>query len=195
MRVIAGELGGRRLRAPRGLDTRPTSDRVREALFMALEPLAGLHVVDLYSGSGAMGIEALSRGALHVDFVEDSAAARRVLSGNLHELGIESRTTVWPFRLPQGLKRLAAPLAAADLILADPPYGGALARATLEALGLRAVLRDGVKVIVEHHRRDLLPARSGRLARVRERGYGETFVTTYEIAAAAAAADDQGEQA
>jgi 16S rRNA (guanine(966)-N(2))-methyltransferase RsmD len=80
VRVIAGVLGGRRLKAPRGRGTRPTSDRVREALFMALEPLADTRVVDLYSGSGALGIEALSRGARWVDFVESDPAARAVLA-------------------------------------------------------------------------------------------------------------------
>jgi len=74
MRVIAGEFGGRRLDAPRGRSTRPTSDRVREALFMTLEPLVGLKVVDLFAGSGALGIEALSRGAVRADFVESDPA-------------------------------------------------------------------------------------------------------------------------
>jgi 16S rRNA (guanine966-N2)-methyltransferase len=193
--VIGGALGGRRLRAPRGLETRPTSDRVREALFMSLEPLAGANVVDLFSGSGALGIEALSRGAAHVDFVEAAPSARRVLSMNLADLGIGSRATVWPLSLPQGLKRLEARLEAADVILMDPPYGGELARAALEAVGARAGLRASARVVVEHHRRDVMPQSCRQLVRSRERHYGETVVTTYVIGPRAGAAQDRGEQA
>src|SRR5262245_58864726 len=121
VRVIAGEFGGRRLQAPRGLKTRPTSDRVREALFMTLEPLTGLQVVDLYAGSGALGIEALSRGARFVDFVESDRSARAALGDNLAALELSARARVWPLALPGGLTRLAGALAAADLVLADPP--------------------------------------------------------------------------
>uniref|UniRef100_A0A832MKZ6 16S rRNA (Guanine(966)-N(2))-methyltransferase RsmD n=1 Tax=Eiseniibacteriota bacterium TaxID=2212470 RepID=A0A832MKZ6_UNCEI len=181
MRVIAGALGGRRLRAPRGLATRPTSDRVREALFMALEPLAGLRVVDLFAGSGALGIEALSRGAAFADFVEPAREARRALAGNLADLGLAERARVWPLVLPRGLARLAEPLAAADLVLVDPPYGGGPARETLAALGAPGVLPAGACVVLEHHRRDGAPEASGRLVLERRRAYGETEISTYRV--------------
>jgi 16S rRNA (guanine966-N2)-methyltransferase len=181
VRVIAGEFGGRRLKAPRGGGTRPTSDRVREALFMALEPLVDLRVVDLYAGSGALGIEALSRGAAFVDFVESERSARAILSGNLAALGLTDRGRVWPVTLPGGLDRLEAALAAADLVLADPPYGGGPARETLMALGLHGRLRVDARVVVEHHAKDELPERCGDLARARERRYGETVVSTYQV--------------
>jgi 16S rRNA (guanine966-N2)-methyltransferase len=178
VRVIAGELGGRRLRAPRGLSTRPTSDRVREALFMALEPLAGLRIVDLFAGSGAMGIEALSRGGAHADFVESDRNARAVLEENLKALGIESRATVWAFSLPQGLSRMRTTIERADLILLDPPYGGAEATACLRAID-HLELRDTVRIVLESHARDDVPDRFGRIERVRDRQYGETRVSTY----------------
>jgi 16S rRNA (guanine966-N2)-methyltransferase len=181
VRVIAGEFGGRRLRAPRGRGTRPTSDRVREALFMALEPLAGLRVVDLFAGSGALGIEALSRGAAVVDFVESDRVARSALAGNLAVLGLEERGRVWSLTLPRGFARLDAALAAADLVLADPPYGGGPARETLRALGEPGRLRAGARVVLEHHAKDELPERCGDLARARERRYGETAVSTYQV--------------
>ena len=181
MRVIAGELGGRRLQAPRGLATRPTSDRVREAMFMALEPLTGLRVLDLFAGSGALGIEALSRGATWAGFVEPDRSARRVLESNLETLGLSDRATVWAFHLPRDLKRLADPIRESELILLDPPYGGEIALRTLAALGI-AQLAVGVRVVVEHHSRDVLPDRSGTLERSRERRYGETRVSTYGIA-------------
>ncbi|MBI1799534.1 MAG: 16S rRNA (guanine(966)-N(2))-methyltransferase RsmD [Candidatus Eisenbacteria bacterium] len=178
MRVIAGTLGGRRLRAPRGLATRPTTDRVREAVFMTLEPLAGLRVVDLYAGSGALGIEALSRGAAHADFVEFDRNARRVLEENLTDLGIVQWTTVWSVSLPQGLKRLRTPIERADLVLLDPPYGGSVARETLAGLG-NFDLKAMARVVLEHHARDDVPDRCGALVRVREKRYGETRISTY----------------
>ena len=162
---------------------------------MTLGPLDGAQVVDLFSGSGALGIEALSRGAAHVDFVEAGGVARRVLEANLGDLGIGSRATVWAFSLPRGLKRLSARLEHVDLVLMDPPYGGVLARATLEALGTSGAWKPGARVVVEHHRRDELPAATGRLVRSRERRYGETVVTTYVIGAAAGRADDRGDAA
>lgn len=183
MRVIAGEFGGRRLEAPRGLRTRPTSDRVREALFMSLGDLAGLRVVDLYAGSGALGIEALSRGAAFADFVEPARGPREVLARNLETLGVAGRARVWPLRLPRAFARLAAPLAGADLVLADPPYGGADARAVLAALGGAGVLRPGARVVLERHQKDDVPSRAGALALVRERRYGETAVNLYEAGA------------
>jgi 16S rRNA (guanine966-N2)-methyltransferase len=151
---------------------------VREALFMALEPLHDLRVLDLYAGSGALGIEALSRGAAHADFVESERDARRVLEENLNALDLLERATIWPHRLPHGLTRLAGEVARADLILLDPPYGGEDARATLEALAASA-LAARVRVVVEHHRRDQLPERVGALTLARERAYGETHVRTY----------------
>lgn len=181
MRVIAGELGGRRLQAPRGLATRPTSDRVREAMFMALEPLTGLRVVDLFAGSGALGIEALSRGAEQVDFVEPDRQARRVLEANLEMLGISSRATVWPLHLPKDLKRILDRVRAANLILLDPPYGGEIASGTLAEIGC-VTLGEDVRVVVEHHSRDSLPETCGCLSRQRERRYGETRVSTYRVA-------------
>jgi len=180
MRVIAGEFGGRRLDAPRGRSTRPTSDRVREALFMTLEPLVGLKVVDLFAGSGALGIEALSRGAVRADFVESDPAARRILEKNIALLGIESRSRIWPLRLPQGLRALKDVLGVADVVLADPPYGGDEARALLHALGDGAVGREA-RVVVEHHAKDELPERAGELSRARSRRYGETVVSTYRV--------------
>ena len=145
---------------------------------MALEPLTGLRVVDLYAGSGALGIEALSRGADRADFVESNPRARETLERNLSELALSSRATVWPFQLPQGLNRLRSQVERADLVLVDPPYGGDEARAALLKLGAMGLLPD-MRVVVEHHGRDELPDRCGMLERVRERSYGETRVSTY----------------
>jgi 16S rRNA (guanine966-N2)-methyltransferase len=191
VRVIAGEFGGRRLVVPRGRVTRPTSDRVREALFMALEPLAGLRVVDLFAGSGALGVEALSRGAAWADFVESDRAALAALARNLEALGLDDRSRVWPLRLPGALRRVAEPLAAADLVLADPPYGGGPAREVLAALGTPGALRAGTRLVVEHHAKDELPEACGELARARLRRYGETWVSSYQARDRSRAADEE----
>jgi 16S rRNA (guanine966-N2)-methyltransferase len=194
VRVIAGRLGGRRLSAPHGRSTRPTSDRVREALFMSLEPLTGLAVVDLYAGSGALGIEALSRGAVRADFVEDDRATLVTLRRNLAELELAEQARVWPLRLPGGLARIAPVLARADLVLADPPYGGEAARAVLADLGRPGTLASSVRVVLEHHGKDEVPERCGTLARVRERRYGETVVSFYRRADDDAAARNEQEE-
>ena len=121
MRVVAGELRGRRIEAPPGTDTRPTTDKVREATFNALGSLDLVRdalVVDLFAGSGALGIEALSRGAEHCTFVERDRSALRTLRDNLDALGLVGRATVVP-----GDALVRARGVAADLVLADPPYG------------------------------------------------------------------------
>lgn len=190
MRVIAGEFGGRPIEAPRGSHTRPTSDRVREALFMALGRLDALTVVDLFAGSGAMGIEALSRGAAFVHFVDADRRARSAIDANLAKLGISSRTRVWGLHLPQGLKQLVAPLAAARLVLADPPYGGEAASAVLRGLGQPGVLGAGTRVVLERHAKDAVPGEAGVLVRTRERRYGETVVDLFEVREGASTPED-----
>ena len=191
VRVVAGQFGGRRLEAPRGRSTRPTSDRVREAMFMALEPLAGLRVVDLFAGSGALGIEALSRGAEFADMVEPGFDARRVLERNLASLALEDRAQVWRVALPGGLRFLEGPLGRADLVLADPPYGGREARALLERLGEPGRLQGGVRMVLEHHAKDEIPEVAGALRRVRQRKYGETIVSTYRVGGSPPRADEE----
>jgi 16S rRNA (guanine966-N2)-methyltransferase len=193
MRVIAGELGGRRLYAPHGLRTRPTSDRVREALFMALGPLDGARVVDLYAGSGALAIEALSRGAAWADIVDHDRRAREAALRNLEELGLKDRARIWPLRLPAGLARMAAELARARVVLADPPYGGADARALLAALGKPGVLAAGARVVLETHAKDAVPEAQGGLFRGRDRRYGETVVHVYTAGGGTAGESLDGE--
>jgi 16S rRNA (guanine966-N2)-methyltransferase len=190
--VISGQLGGRRLKAPKGRSTRPTADRVREAVFMALEPLAGLRVADLFAGSGALGIEALSRAAAHVHFVEAARPALRALEENLEVLGLRARATVWAARWPSVLGRLSGALRACDLVLADPPYGGAVADDVLRRLGEPGRLRSGARLVVEHHTKDVLPAAAGALRRERVRRYGETAVSWYRVAEPAAEGSAEG---
>ena len=189
MRVIAGELGGRRLHAPHGSRTRPTSDRVREALFMALGPLDGARVVDLYSGSGALAIEALSRGAQWADLVDADRHARDAAHRNLEELGLLPRVRQWPLRIPGGLARLERVLAAADVVFADPPYGGDDARVLLARLARAGTLKPGARVVLETHAKDEVPAALGVLVGERDRRYGETVVHFFRSAGDGVAGD------
>jgi 16S rRNA (guanine966-N2)-methyltransferase len=122
MRIVAGEYGGRRLKAPPGLDTRPTADRVREALFSILGSVDGLRVADLYAGSGALGIEALSRGASTAVFVESSRAAADVIEQNLETLGATGGELV---RRDVLAWLRSAEAHAFDLVFCDPPYDAA----------------------------------------------------------------------
>jgi 16S rRNA (guanine966-N2)-methyltransferase len=177
MRVIAGRLGGRRLVAPRGLATRPTSDRVREALFSALGDVTGAHVLDLFAGTGALGIEALSRGAERATFVESARPALAALRANLSALDLEAASRV----IHAPCERAIASLDGAyDLVFADPPYA-----ATASIPGLFAALtaagriRRGARAVVEHASRDPAPE-IGSLARRSSRAYGDTSLTFYD---------------
>lgn len=123
LRIVAGEFGGRRIRTPKGRETRPTRESVREAWFSALgERVTGARVLDLFAGSGALGLEALSRGAAHVDFVERSRRGAAALERNIEELGVADRTAVHREEAFSFLDRISGSVAY-DIALADPPYG------------------------------------------------------------------------
>jgi 16S rRNA (guanine966-N2)-methyltransferase len=177
MRVIAGELGGRVIRAPSGRVTRPTSDRVREALFAMLGEISGARVLDLFAGSGALGIEALSRGAAQAVFVERDALALRTLRANLHALELAP---------PRAQARRADALAALrsarrrketyDLVLIDPPYAQARDWGPELAEALAPLLATAARVIVESDRRAPLQL---DLPIERQRRYGDTTITIH----------------
>jgi 16S rRNA (guanine966-N2)-methyltransferase len=186
-RIIAGRYGGRRLRLPAGDQTRPTTDRVREALFAALaswaggvgspeESLAGLGFLDLYAGSGAVGLEAASRGADPVLLVEaDQRTARTIVRGNIDTLG--AAATVRAGRVEQ-LVRQPAPQAY-DIVFADPPYDLDSARldtVLADLVGNGWVADDGV-IVVERSRRSAEPAGPEPYTDLEVRRYGETVLT------------------
>ena len=188
MRVIAGELGGRRLHAPHGSRTRPTSDRVREALFMILGPLAGQRIVDLYAGSGALAIEALSRGAAWADLVDSDRHACDAARRNLEELGLLERAKLWRCRLPGGLSLLADAVRQADLVFADPPYGGDDLDGIFARLGS---LKPAARLVLETHAKDDAPAAVGTFVRTDARRYGETMLHIYMPRAAGSTGPDE----
>jgi 16S rRNA (guanine966-N2)-methyltransferase len=179
MRVIGGHDRGRRLRAPRGLRTRPTADRMRETLFDVLGPaVAGARVLDLFAGTGAVGIEALSRGAARVVLVERDQSALRALRANLAVLGASrAAARVMAGDVLHVLPELGAQEGPFDFVFVDPPYATALAGRTLEALAAARVCRDGTEVVVQHSTRTVLPAVPGLVAHRRPRQFGDTALT------------------
>lgn len=176
MRIVAGTHGGRVLKAPPGAKTRPTSEKVRQALFNILGDVSDLHVLDLFAGSGAMGIEALSRGAAHATFVDAAKPALAVVKANLADLDLEQRSTIVFGDAPTVAAR--NPVHPYGLVFIDPPYRTDLA--TRAALALpRTSLADGARVVIEHDRRNAPPEALGSLLRTDERRYGDTVVSFY----------------
>jgi 16S rRNA (guanine966-N2)-methyltransferase len=173
VRVVAGELRGRKLVAPPGDATRPTADRVREALFSILGDVSGLRVLDLYAGSGALGIEALSRGAAAAVFVDSSQAAVTAIHRNLCELGLEA-----PVQRRDALAYLAAATAGDpyDIVFADPPYDSAVRLAPQLAELLPPVLAKDAVIVTESNKRAPLELPFPLL---RERSYGDTRLAVH----------------
>jgi 16S rRNA (guanine966-N2)-methyltransferase len=184
VRVIAGRLGGRTLVAPSGAATRPTADRVREALFSVLADVQGDAVLDLYAGTGALGIEALSRGALHATFVEHARPALRALRQNLQALGIVDVTTVLPIAVERALRTPTWRGEGFDLIFLDPPYAVLRNGHFEEALAriidrtLASSLRPGGRVVLEHASAEAAPPVAG-ITLEKTRVYGDTALSFY----------------
>ena len=175
VRVGGGQVRGRVLKVTRGSATRPSSGRGRSALFSMLAPrLPDASVLDLYAGTGALGIEALSRGAAHVDFVEQGSRECATLQDNLEALGYASQARVHTMPVERALSVLSGPY---DLVLMDPPYAQDILAPLLERLG-SLVAEEGT-VVAEHDRRQSLPPTAGGLERVTERAYGDTVLSIY----------------
>ncbi|MFZ2089132.1 MAG: 16S rRNA (guanine(966)-N(2))-methyltransferase RsmD [Desulfobaccales bacterium] len=181
MRIIAGEFKGRRLASVKG-DIRPTSDKVREAVFSILGPaVLEAKVLDLFAGTGALSLEALSRGAADAVLVEEQGAALSVLQKNLDTLGLTERARVLPLPVAAALRKLTAQGTQFSLIFLDPPYGRGLALKTLATLQDSGILSPDARVVAEHSQRETLPDQVGRLILSHNRRYGDTQVSFYEI--------------
>jgi 16S rRNA (guanine(966)-N(2))-methyltransferase RsmD len=184
MRIISGSLRSRTLASPAGLATRPTSDRLRETLFNVLAPrIEGARFLDLYAGSGAVGIEALSRGAAHATFVERAPAALKVLESNLVRLSLNTGFRVHASGVGAWLRRQRPGVTPAfTLVFLDPPYDAAQEyAATLGWLGGSAsgLLEPGALVIAEHRRKESLEDRYGSLERTRLLEQGDAALSFY----------------
>jgi 16S rRNA (guanine966-N2)-methyltransferase len=184
LRIVGGEARGRPLRAVPGTGTRPTADRVRQSLFDALgQRMDGLRVLDLYAGTGAFALEALSRGARGAVLVESDARACGVIFHNIAALRYDDRCRVLRAALPEALATLRGEQF--DLVFSDPPYALRAAQATLEALGAHGLLAPGARVVLETDRREPAPAAPVGVRLLDERRYGDTRVLVYEAETAA----------
>ncbi len=185
MRVIAGTYRSRPLAAPRGMDTRPTTDRLRETLFNILAPrISGASFADLYAGSGANGIEALSRSAGHVWFADSAPPALASIRDNLRSLGIAAGYTLDGRSVAASLRRAVAQGVTFDIVFLDPPYAAAKEyAATLGLLGgeCAALLGPDSIVIAEHRRKQPLAETYGRLQRTRLREQGDAALSFYAL--------------
>lgn len=179
MRVIGGEARGLPLRAPKGLDTRPTSDKVREVIFSMLASMGASvdRVLDLYAGTGALAIEALSRGADHADLVERAPAACAAIRANLDKTRFAERARLWQGDTGKVLLRLEGRY---DLVFLDPPYADESVERTFGILTERGLVDEQSVVVYEHGKRRAPPDSCGPL-RVRvTRCHGDTCITIYD---------------
>jgi 16S rRNA (guanine966-N2)-methyltransferase len=183
-RIVGGRWGGRRLVTPTGDTTRPTSEKVREALFNILgPPPEDTHVLDLFAGSGALGFEALSRGAASVTFVERARPALAALRGNIGLLGVATQATFVPVDVARFLAMAPAGTGPPwRWVFLDPPYADDVVPDSLGALP-RARLTEDAVVVVEHAHRAPPPDRAGFLIRTELRRYGDTELSFYRPAA------------
>jgi 16S rRNA (guanine(966)-N(2))-methyltransferase RsmD len=184
MRIVGGEARGRPIRAVKGSGTRPTADRVRQSIFDLLgQRMDGFAVLDLYAGTGALALEALSRGAAKAVLIEKDAKAFAVLSQNAHELGFADRCTLLHEDVGRELPRLRG--RQFDLIFSDPPYATHLAQATLAAIAANDLVAPSARIVLETDRREGAPECPAGLQIADERSYGDTRIIVVRAAGSA----------
>ena len=180
MRVIAGSLKGRRLKAPTWDGLRPTSDKLRETLFNILAPrTSGARVLDGYAGTGAVGIEALSRGAARVTFVEHDRRAQALIAENLTHCGVMEGYAIIRASATRALADLSTSEAAFDLVLLDPPYAEPDDQLAAVLTQAADVVAPGGLIVLEHARTRSAPTAAGRLPRTREVTSGDSALAFY----------------
>lgn len=189
MRVITGTAKGRPLATVKGRDIRPTADRVKESLFNVIGPrVVDAEFLDLFAGSGAVGIEALSRGARRCVFVELQTTHLQVVDKNLATTGLTERAELMRRDARAAVADLGRRARRFDLIFVDPPYGQGLVGEALEGIAAHGLLAHGGWVVCEHYKKDLVPTRvaapaeAGSLTRFRELIFGEIIISLYETA-------------
>jgi len=184
MRVIAGTQKGRRLHGPQGPGLRPTADRVKEALFSILgNRIVGARFLDLYAGTGSIGIEALSRGARRVTFVESNPAALRVLRTNVAQCKLDASAEIQTCPAGAFLRRLAKTADQYDIIFADPPYQPEHLAELWPTLAETVVVAPDALIVLEHSSKSAVPPAHGRLNLLRQYRYGDTTLSVFEAAA------------
>ncbi|MDP3789817.1 MAG: 16S rRNA (guanine(966)-N(2))-methyltransferase RsmD [Candidatus Omnitrophota bacterium] len=182
MRIIGGKYRSRLIRSPKDAEVRPTKDRIREALFNIItEYIGGADVLDIFAGSGAFGIEAISRGAESAIFVDNEKACVAAIEENLKMLEIESsKAEVIRMDAFKAIDKLCNEGKKFDIILLDPPYYKDIAKKCLIKLGERDILRPRCIIVVEHHKKDILPAETGSITSYRTAHYSDIWLTFYK---------------
>jgi 16S rRNA (guanine(966)-N(2))-methyltransferase RsmD len=180
IRIISGECKGRRLKTLKGSTVRPTSDRAKETLFNLLtDRVPGCRFLDLFSGTGSIGLEAASRGAEQVLLVEYNAAVLKLLDENVEHCHVSDRVTIHKGDARESLRLFSLQEQTFDLVFLDPPYNDHSAYGLIQEIGERGLLNEDGWVIVEHDRHHKLPDAYGKLLRVRSRRVGDTVFSFY----------------
>ncbi|WZL74798.1 16S rRNA (guanine(966)-N(2))-methyltransferase RsmD [Clostridiaceae bacterium 35-E11] len=180
MRVIAGSLKGRRLKTPKGIETRPTTDRVKESIFSIIHAhIIDSIIIDLFSGTGNLGIEALSRGAEKVFFVDKNKNSIQLIKENIESMGLKSKSEILFCDALKAIKQLASLSHKFDIIFMDPPYSKGLILPCMEAINAEDMLKEDGIILVEHDTKDTLPDNVGRLIKRKEKKYGNTMISIY----------------
>lgn len=179
MRIIAGELKGRRLTTPAHNSIRPTTDKVKESLFSIITPyLPEAVVVDLFAGTGSLGLEAVSRGASTVYFGDKSRSSMRIIRKNISDCGVESRCKTILGDWEQVIKEISQPV---DIIILDPPYQfGSLEECITKIIDLSLIKEDGI-IVAEHGSDQILPLKIGNLTKYKGKKYGTIYIDIYAI--------------
>jgi 16S rRNA (guanine966-N2)-methyltransferase len=181
LRICGGEFRGRRLASFRGLTLRPTPEHIREAIFNILgQDLHDVEVLDLFAGTGALGLEALSRGALKAVFVDKSPQAVAVIKENVKNLMVQDRVQVVRYDLTRGLTPLDRVDGDFKLVFLDPPYGKNMAETVLQKLDRWPRLKPGSIIVAEHFEKELIPSSFQSLELREKRSYGQTAVSIFE---------------
>ena len=178
MRIIGGEFRGRKLLAVRGVKTRPTSDRIREAIFNILSSkVRDAVVLDLFAGTGALGLEALSRGAHNAIFIESDKNSLSVIRRNVAAIGLEEQATIIKWDIQKNLGCLVVFAGRVNLVFMDPPYAGNLIEPTLSHLHTSGCLQPGALIIIEHSAKEVFCVDQNPYHLEDQRTYGKTLVS------------------
>jgi 16S rRNA (guanine966-N2)-methyltransferase len=177
MRIISGELRGRKLLSPDSDKVRPTTDKVKEAVFNILAPyLEDAVVIDLFAGTGSLGLEALSRGAVRVYFVDKSKESINLVKENVKRCAAEDRSVILLYDFERGLERIPEKV---DIIFLDPPYSKGFMEKSLSLISASMRLNEDGIVVAEHGKDEILPDRIGNLTKIKEKKYGKIMISIY----------------
>ncbi|HYA15240.1 MAG TPA: 16S rRNA (guanine(966)-N(2))-methyltransferase RsmD [Syntrophales bacterium] len=182
MRIIGGEAKGKHIYSPKRSQTRPTSDGIKESLFNILQDVSGKSFIDLFAGSGNVGLEALSRGAAKVVFIEKNTAMANSIKRNIRELGFSDKCKVLAAKAVKGIRQLQKNGESFDFLFADPPYEKGFIREIIRCLCDGSVIsQDGIVIIQHSKREDVLGQQTDKFVLTDQRRYGDTLLSFFKI--------------